>query len=153
LTAADDRISAMHPAPTWRLGHVIIPVSRATWSDSVEHLSLDVRGEFIEYLMGRPSLSGTISVGTERPVDRIGRRVQLPVREDDDLSLYTGMHVRPKALALTIEEVEGPTMRARLDGIADVEWDDLLGRDVPFTIEGWFGPDERPGWWPKESQG
>jgi hypothetical protein len=112
----------MHPAPTWRLGHVIIPVSRATWSDSVEHLSFDVRGEFIEYLMGRPSLSGTISVGTERPVDRIGHRVQLPVREDDDLSLYTGIHVRPKALGLTIEEVEGPSMRARLDGIADVEW-------------------------------
>ena len=142
----------MHPAPTWRLGHVIIAVSRATWSDSVEHLSFDVRGEFTEYLMARPSLSGTISVGTERPVERLGQRVQLVVGEDNDLSLYTGVHVRPKALSVTIEEVEGRSMRARLDGIADVEWDDLLGRDVPFTIEGWFGAEERPAWWPTETE-
>src|SRR6478752_8513289 len=120
FAAANDRMSAMHPEPTWRLGHVIIAVSRATWSDSVEHLSFDVRGEFTEYLMARPSLSGTISVGTERPVERLGQRVQLVVGEDNDLSLYTGVKLTPKALSVTIEEVEGRSMRARLDGIADV---------------------------------
>jgi hypothetical protein len=142
----------MHPAPTWRLGHIIVPVSHATWSDSIEHLSFDVRGEFIEYIRCRPSLGGVISVGTERPIERIGQTVQLLARDDDDLSLYTGIHVRPKSVAFTVEEIAGPAIRARLDGIVDVEWDELLSQNVPFTIDGWFGPQGQPAWWPKESQ-
>jgi hypothetical protein len=116
----------MHPLPTWRLGHLIVPVSRARWSDAIEHLSFDVQGEFIEYLMGRPSLSGAISVGTEHPIERLGHRVRLTMSADDDLSLYTGIHVRPKALAVTIEEVDGQEIRAKLEGIADIEWDESV---------------------------
>lgn len=105
----------------------------------------------VEYLNGRsPSLSGVVSVASRNPADHIGRKVEITVGDADDLVVYTGIHSKPHALSATVMQVEHDSLLARIEGLVNVEWDDLLGNDVPFVLAGWFLRGGPPAWWPKD---
>lgn len=138
----------MHPLPSWRLGHLILSVEQATLKNWGDSWSFEVRAGEVEYLNGRsPSFSGVVDLATN-PADHIGQKVDITVKDSDDLALYTGIHSRPKSLSATVMQVENEATLARIEGLVDVEWDELLGNDVPFVLEGWFLRGAAPAWWP-----